>query len=142
MRRLDKITATIVPLRPGSQPFARRRVRAVFDSLTSLVVVVHQETPTEIFVSDDGDAVGAVWLHKAPILIDPKDRGPFRVITLTRTMAHQKGFAPCILDWDRYTPDERVLLKDAIETAKRSRERMSGQSSNRPTWSGGRNVYA
>jgi hypothetical protein len=132
-----------IDLLPHSQrSFPRRRVRAVYDSLTCLVVIAHQETPTEIFVSDDGDAIGAVWLPKGPILIDPRDRGRFKVITLTRTMAQLNGLAPCILDWDRYTPAERVLLKDAVETAKRSRERMSGQSSNRPTWSGGRNVYA
>jgi hypothetical protein len=141
MRKLSAVTANILPQPIGHRSFARRRVRAVFDSLTCLVLVKHSESATEIFVSDDGDAVGAIWIHKAPLLVDPKDRGPFIVVTMTRTMAQQKGLAPCILDWDRYTPAERVLLKDAIETARRSRERMSGHSSNRPTWSGGRNVY-
>lgn len=142
MRSLSTITASIVPPRPGQRSFARRRVQAVYDSLICLVLVKHSESATDLFVSDDGDAVGAIWIHKAPVLVDPKDRGPFLVVTMTRTMAQQKGLAPCILDWDRYTPAERVLLKDAIETARRSRERMSGHSSNRPTWSGGRNVYA
>lgn len=140
--RTAPASSSTAPIPQSLRSFPRRRVRAVFDSLTCLVVIVHQETPTEIFVSDDGDAVGAVWLPKGPILIDPRDRGPFKVITLTRTMAQLNGLAPCILDWERYTPAERVLLKDAVETAKRSRERMSGRSSNRPTWSGGRNVYA
>jgi len=140
--RTAAATSSTDPFAPSQRSFPRRRVRAVFDSLTCLVVIAHQETPTEIFVSDDGDAIGAVWLPKGPILIDPRDRGPFKVITLTRTMAQLNGLAPCILDWDRYTPSERVLLKDAVETAKRARARMSGQSSNRPTWSGGRNVYA
>lgn len=142
MRSLSTITASIVPQHAGQRSFARRRVRAVYDSLTCLTLVLHQKTDTEIFVSDDGDVLSAVWLPRAPILVDPKDRGPFLVVTLTRTMAQQKGLAPCILDWDRYTPNERVLLKDAVEAARRTRERMSGRSSNRPTWSGGRNVYA
>lgn len=142
MRKLSTITATILPPPPGQRTFARRRVRAIFDSLTCLVLVKHAENATQLFVSDDGDAVGAIWLNRATLLVDPKDRGPFLVVTMPRTMAQKKGLAPCIIDWDRYTPGERVMLKDAVETARRSRERMSGRSSNQPTWSGGRNVYA
>jgi hypothetical protein len=142
MRRLSLITANIVPSRPGQRPNARRRVRNVMNSLTCLCLVKHAENETQIFVSDDGDAVGAIWLNRGPLLVDPKDRGPFLVVTMTRTMAHQKGLAPCILDWDRYTPDERLMLKDAVEAAKRIRQRLNGENGNRPTWSGGRNVYA
>jgi hypothetical protein len=141
MRRLSTITARIVPYPAAPRSFGRRRVRAVFDSLTCIVVVVHQETDTQIFVSDDGDPIGGIWLHRAPVLIDPKDRGPFLVITLTRTLAQQKGLAPRILDWDRYTAEERAMLKDAVETAKRTRDRLSGHVQPM-AWSGGRNVFA
>lgn len=140
MRKLSTITAEILPY-PAPRTYARRRVRAVYDSLTCLVLVKHQETETEIFVSDDGDAIGAIWLHRAPILIDPKERGNFLVVTLTRSLAQQKGLAPCILDWDRYTPQERAMLKDAVEVAKRTRDRLSGHV--QPMgWHGGRNVFA
>lgn len=141
MRKLSEITSHIVPLPAGPASYSRRRVRAVYDSLTCLVLIKHQEEATQIFVSDDGDAIGAVWLHKAPILIDPKDRGPFLVVTLTRTLAQQKGLSACIIDWERYTPTERALLKDAIEVAKRARMRLGRQ---RQTFSrcNGRDHYA
>ncbi len=142
MRRLSQITANIVTYPAAPRSFGRRRAQSVFNTLTCFVVVLHQQSPTQIFISDDGDATGAIWLHRSPILIDPKDRGPFLVITLTHTLAQQKGLAPRILDWERYTPDERLMLKDATELAYRTRMRLSGQSSNRPTWHGGRNVYA
>ena len=142
MRKLSVITANIIPPAPGQRSYGRRRVRNVMNSLTCLVLVRHDQNPTQLFVSDDGDAVGAIWLNRGPLLVDPKDRGPFLVVTMTRTMAQQKGLAPCILDWDRYTPDERLMLKDAVEAAKRTRQRLNGENGNRPTWSGGRNVYA
>lgn len=141
MRKLSTITAPILPS-PYGRPlsYGRRRVRAVFDSLTCLVLIRHQEEPTQIFVSDDGDAVGAVWLHKSPILIDPKDRGPFLVVTLTRSLAQQKGLSACVLDWERYTPAERVLLKEAVDTAKRTRDRLGGRI--QPLPFPGRNAFA
>lgn len=142
MRKLATITASILPCPSNPRSYDRRRVRAVFDSLTCLVLFKHGETETQLFVSDDGDAVGAVWIHKAPLLVDPKDRGPFLVVTLTRTMAQQKGLALRIIDRTRFTHRECADLEDAIATAARARKRMSGQSDNRPTWSGGRNVYA
>jgi hypothetical protein len=126
MRRLDQITARIIPISTlARQPYARRQFRPVINTLTCLVLVKHDETATQLFVSDDGDAVGAVWIDKTPVLIDPKDRGQFLVVTMTRTLAYQKKLAVCIKDWDRYTPDERVMLKDAVETAKRTRERLT-----------------
>lgn len=142
MRKLAHITANILPPASGQRSYGRRRVRAVLNSLTCICLVKHGANETQLLVSDDGDAVGAIWLNRGPLLVDPKDRGPFLVVTMTRTLAQQKGLAPCILDWDRYTPEERVMLKDAIEAAKRTRQRLNGQTDNRPTWSGGRNVYA
>lgn len=141
MRKLSEVTAPILPrLEARPRSFDRRRVRAVFDSLTCIVLVKHQEEPTQLFVSDDGDATGAVWLHKAPILIHPKDRGNFLVVTLTRSLAQQKSLSPRILDWDRYTPDERAMLKDAVDTAKRTRDRLGGRI--QPLPFPGRNAFA
>lgn len=31
-----------------------------------------------------------------------------------------------IFDWDRYLPEEQLLLKDAVECAQRARQRLSG----------------
>lgn len=142
MRSLATITATIIPTAPDRRSFPRRRVRAVFDSLTCLVLIKHDESPTQLQVSDDGDPIGAVWIQKTPVLVDPKNRGRFLVVTLPRTMAQQKGLYLSLIDRERFLPEERADLDDAIQAAKRARERMSGRSNNRPTWSGGRNVYA
>lgn len=143
MRSLSEVSAPILPTRTDSRcTYNRRRVRAVYDSLTTVPVVLHDQTPTELYVSKDGDPLHAVWIHRAPVLIDRKDRGRFLVLTLTRTVADQKGLNLCIIDREKFLPEERADLEDAIQTAKRARERMSGRSNNRPTWSGGRNVYA
>lgn len=142
MRKLSTITATILPPPLRQRSYDRRPVRAVFNSLICLAVVRHDENDAQLFVSCTGDEADAVWVKKAQILVDPKDRGPFLVITLTRMLAQEKNLSTCIIDWDRYTPEQQLMLKDAVECARRSRERMSGQSSNRPTWNGGRNVYA
>lgn len=145
MRPLYEITAPLLARsfeRDLRQRSAGRRRGVVSDTLTALMLVKHQESPTQLFVSTDGDAVGAVWIPKQPVLLDPKDRGPFLVVTLTRTLAQQKRLSPRIIDREPYTPSERAMLQDAIEAAARKRERLSGQSNNRPTWSGGRHVYA
>jgi hypothetical protein len=151
--RTAPATSSIVPPLTGQRSFPRRRVRAVFDiprrrvravfdSLITLVLVKHDESETQLQVSDDGDPIGAVWIHRTPVLVDPKNRGRFLVVTLTRTLAQQKGLSLRLLDRARFLPEERADLEDAIATAARSRRRMTGQSDNRPTWSGGRNVYA
>lgn len=143
MRSLSQVSAPLLPTRTDSRrSYARRQRRAVYDSLTSIMVVRHDETPTELYVSKDGDPLSAVWIHKSPVLVDRKDRGRFLVLTMTRTMAMQKGLMLGIVDREKFLPEERADLDDAIQTARRARERMSGQSSNRPTWSGGRKVYA
>lgn len=143
MRKLSKVSTPILnPIVGRQRSFDRRPVRAVFDSLQCLAVVRHQETATELFISSDGDATGAVWVRKSCVLIDAKDRGNFLVITISKSLAREKHLSVSLFDWDRYTPGERAMLKDALESAQRTRMRLSGQSSNRPTWSGGRNVYA
>lgn len=143
MRKLSVITAHIVPPpSSGVRSFARRPVRAVYDSLTCLVLVRHAENESEIFVSDDGDAVGAVWIRRAPILIDPRNRGHFLVVTLPRAMAQQKGLAARILDWERYPPTERAMLQDAVDAARRTRERLGGHRAQSSMGHTGRNTFA
>jgi hypothetical protein len=106
MRKLSKINAAIQPNIVRNAPsYARRRVNMVQDTFTSIVMVKHSETETELLVSDDDDAVGAVWIPKSPVLLDPKDRGKFIVVTLTHTDARRFGFAvPVLFDFDRYVP--------------------------------------
>ena len=142
MRTLSQISAPLLPTRSDSpRSYARRRVHSVTSSFTCLVLVKHDECDGQIFVSDDGDAVGAIWIAKAPLLIDPKDRGPFLVVTITHQLATQKRLsALSLLDWDRYTPSERALLKDAVETARRTRSRLSGYEEPLPF--PGRNAFA
>lgn len=144
MRSLSQVSAPILPTRTDSRYSydRRRRSRLVLDSLTCVMVVKHDESATELCVSKDGDQSSTVWIHKSPVLVDRKVRGRFLVVTMTRTMATQKGLTLGIVDREKFLPEERADLEDAIQTARRARERMSGQSSNRPTWNGGRNVYA
>ena len=123
MRPLSEISAPII--RSTVRSYARRPRRSMQSSFTCLVLVKHAENDGQIFVSDDGDPVGAAWLSKAPLLIDPKDRGPFLVVTITHQLATEKRLRVALFDWDRYTPAERALLKDAVETARRTRSRLS-----------------
>ena len=143
MRQLSKITAPIQPYIIRSAPsYARRRVNPVQDTFTAIVMIRHDETETELFVSDD-DRRRRGLDSQAAHPSRPKDRGKFIVVTLTRTDARRFGFVvPVLFDFDRYLPEERADLTDAIEAAKRKRMRFSGQSNNRPTWAGGRHVYA
>ena len=125
MRSLSQVSAPLLPTRTDTRrSYARRQRRAVYDSLTCLMVVKHDETPTELYVSKDGDPLSAVWIHKSPVLVERKDRGRFLVVTMTRTMAHQKGLYAGIVDRARFLPEERADLEDAIQTARRTRERM------------------
>ena len=125
MRRLATISAPLLPTRTDTRrSYARRQRRAVYDSLTSVMVVRHGETATELYVSKDGNPLSATWIHKSPVLVDRKNRGRFLVITMTRTMAHQKGLYAGIVDRSRFLPEERADLEDAILTARRARERM------------------
>lgn len=138
MRPLSEISAPII--RSTVRSYDRRPVRSAQSSFTCLVLVRHAENEGQILVSDDGDAVGAIWIPKAPLLIDPKDRGPFLVVTLTHHLATQKRLKVALLDWDRYTPSERLMLKDAVEVARRTRSRLSGFEEPLPF--PGRNAFA
>ena len=61
-------------------------------------------------------------------------------VTLTHQLASQKHLRVALLDWDRYTDSERTLLKDAVETARRTRSRLSGFEDALPF--PGRNAFA
>jgi hypothetical protein len=146
MRKLAEITAPLLAKsfdRHLRERSIGRRRGVVSNTLTCLMLVKHQENETQLFVSTDGDAVGAVWIPKQPVLIDHKDRGRFLVVTLTITLARQHGLLrPVLQDFKRYQPSERAMLEEAIGLAKRTRDRLSGNAKVRMTWSGGRNVFA
>lgn len=125
MRKLASITPRTNPPAPGAHAFARRSVRSdVFNSLTCLALFLHDQNDTQIFVSHNDDPLNAVWIKKQPLLIDPRFAGRFVVITLTKVLAQQKQLAVFpILDFARYTPDERKQLQAAIDAAYRARSR-------------------
>lgn len=130
MRSPATTSPTVVPFPMPAQSFGRRPLASVAGQLTCLVLFKHRETDAMVSVSDDGDAVGAVWIPKAMMTIDPKDRGPFLVVVISLPLTRQHNLAEYkILDRDRYAPEERAMLKDAVECAKRSRQRLSGQQS-------------
>jgi hypothetical protein len=140
MRR-SPLFATVVPFPAAPRTFGRRPLSSVVGHLTCLMLFKHGETASDVLVSDDGDAVGAVSLPKALISIAAPDRGRFLVVTLPAKLARDKGLSTPIIDRDGFTPDELAELNDAIATSKRTRDRLVGHV--QPIgWSGGRNVFA
>jgi hypothetical protein len=128
--RKSPAPSTVVPFTPGvSRSFDRRPLPRVFAEFTCLVLVKHHETAKALLVSDDGDAVGAVWVPKAMLGLDKTDRGRFLVATVSKAFAGQKRIDVGHFkdEWlERLTPDETAHLIAAQEAAKRSRQQFSG----------------
>jgi hypothetical protein len=121
-------TSTIVPFPAASRSFGRRPLPSFFAGLTCLVLIVHQENEakTALFVSDDGDAVGAVWVPRAMLVVDPVDRGRIMVATLSQALANQKGLRPNLVDAAHLRDGEAELLTNAEAVAARTRNSMRG----------------
>lgn len=119
-------SASVTPINRAVMSHERRRLSSFAGRVTCLMLVRHQETGTDIFVSDDGDVVGAVWLPKALLVIERKDRGPFLVVTISQGLADKHRLSTPIIDRERYAPHERELLNDAIASAQRTRRRLNG----------------
>jgi len=133
--------STVIPLSPPRpRSFARRPLSSLAGHVTCLMLIRHGETDTQVFVSDDDDAVGAVWLPKALLSIDRTDRGRFLVVTLSQRVAHQHHFSTPIIDRARFTAEERADLEDAITAAARARTRLFGREEPLPF--PGRNAFA
>jgi hypothetical protein len=141
MRRVSPITANIIRFPAASRQFGRRPLSSVVGHLTCLMLVKHQEIDAMVLVSDDGDAVGAVWLPKAMMSIDARDRGRFLVATLSAKLAREKNLGSPIIDRAVFSPLEAEQIEDAITTASRARKRLCGYQEPMG-WSGGRNVFA
>ncbi|KRR25950.1 hypothetical protein [Bradyrhizobium retamae] len=129
---------SIIP--SGARSFGRRPLKSFAGHVTCLMLFRHDETDTDVLVSDDGDAGGAVWLPKALLSIDRADRSRFLVVTLSQRTAHQHQLSTRIIDRTRFTHEERADLEDAITTAARARKRLSGREDARPF--PGRNAFA
>lgn len=128
MRKLSEITTNIIPMLPGPKTFGRRPLRSFAGQLTTMVLFRHDDQAAMISVSPDDDAVGAVWIQKGMVTIDPKDRGRFLVVTMSQTMVQQHNLGRFfLLDFENYLPEERAMLRDAVESAARSRKRINGQ---------------
>lgn len=142
MRKLSDVTAPILPVRSAyPRSFDRRPVRAVFDFLTCLVLVKHDESDTALFVSDNNDPVGAIWVPKALLQIDKAAHGKFIVATMSTAFAQQKCLTSRFIDPSKLLPEEAEQLADAVGTAARSRNAL--RRYRQPMgWSGGRNVFA
>lgn len=143
MRPLSEISAPII--RSTVRSYDRRPVRAVYDSLTVLCLLKHDETETQLFVSHNDDPLCAVWIKKQPLLIDPRFSGRFVVVTMTKQMAQEKRLAVFpILDFDKYLPEERKQLQAAIDAAYRARTRHRSAAGYTTSSMGhmGRNSYA
>lgn len=139
--RTSPTTSAVIPFPASSHSFGRRPLPAFFAGLTCLVLVKHQETERALFVSDDADKVGAVWVPKAWLMIDPTDRGRILVANLSKAVAEQKGLRPSLFDPAHLLPGEADLVTEAEALAARTRNRMRGARAPM-SWSGGRNVFA
>jgi len=138
MRTAQSIIIPFSPSRPRS--FPRRPLTSFMGHVTCLMLFRHDETDTDLLVSDDGDAVGAVWLPKAMLSIDRADRGRFLVVTIAQRVAHQHHLSTPIIDRARFTAEERADLEDAITVAARARKRLGGREEPLPF--PGRNAFA
>lgn len=137
-------TSTIATFPASPRSFGRRPVRAAFAGFTVLVLFRHHQTEKAIFVSDDGDAVGAVWLPKALLGFDRKDRGPFLVVTIDKKLASEKHLDIGTFNYDRLSEAEREQLEDAKECARLNRQRFNQLSGRREAHArcNGRDFYA
>jgi hypothetical protein len=133
-------TSTIVPFPSASRSFGRRPLKSYFGQLTCLVLVRHAETEKALFVSDDGDKVGAVWVPRALLSIDGINRGPFLVATMSQQFATQKHLQVRFIDPQKHLAHEAELLAEAISVAARTRLRLRG--SQQPLPFPGRNAWA
>lgn len=138
--RTSARSSTVLPFSTRTRSFPRRPLASFAGHVTCLMLFRHDETATELLVSDDGDAVGAVWLSKALLSIDRTDRGRFLVVTISQRVAHVKHLATPIIDRARFTHEEHDDLEDAIATAARARKRLSGREEPLPF--PGRNAFA
>lgn len=107
----------------------RRQIRSVFNSLTCLAVFKHDESETQLYVSHNDDPLEAVWIKKNPLLLDPRFTGRFLVITLTQQLAREKNLVSPILNLEKYLPEEREEIREAIDAAYRARQRHRGGTS-------------
>jgi hypothetical protein len=140
MRKPSPTTADIVRFPAAPRTFGRRPLSSIVGHLTCLMLFKHAEQDAMILVSDDNDAVGAVWLPKAMLSIASPDRGRFLVVTLSAKLARDKGLSTPIIDREGFAPDERAQLNDAIAAAARSRKRLNGYQE--PMAYPGRNAFA
>lgn len=119
-------TSTIVPFPAASRSFGRRPLPSFFAGLTCLVLVRHLQTDRALFVSDDADRIGAVWIPKAMVTIDPTPRGRILVATMSLTFAQQKGLRPSLIDPAHLLFGEADFVSEAEAVAARTRNRMRG----------------
>lgn len=134
-------SSNIVSFSPRPVTFGRRPIAPVTGNLTCLVLVKHHETEKALFVSDDGNAVGAVWVPKALLIIEPGERGNFIVATMSKGFSDQKRLYPRFIDPSRFTKERAADLEEAGSLAARNRNRLRCYRAPMG-WNGGRNVFA
>ena len=124
-------TSTIVRFPAEARSFGRRPLSSFSDGLTALVLIKHRqnEAGTALLVSDDADPVGAVWMPKAMLVIDPTDRGRILVATMSKAFAAQKGLRISLFNPAYLLPGEADVLTEAEATAAIARNRMRGHRS-------------
>lgn len=129
--RTSPSSTAVVPLSLEARSFARRPLPSFWAGRTCLVLIKHQanKAGTALFVSDDADPVGAVWVPKAMLTIDPNDGGRILVATMSKTFAQQKGLRISLFDPAHLLPGEADLLSDAEAAAARKRNSMRGHRS-------------
>lgn len=139
MSNPSKSSDVTFPHAPAS--FARRAIASnPMAHVTCLVLVKHHETEKALLVSDNGDAVGAVWVPKSMLWLDQADRGRFIVATMSKGFAEQKRLYPRFIDPARFLAEEIASLREAEGLAARTRNRLRGHRDPLPY--PGRNAFA
>lgn len=133
-------SADVVTVAPRQASYGRRPLAPLFGHLTCLVLVKHGETEKALLVSDDGDAVGAVWVPKVVLIIEPGERGRFIIATISKAITAQKRLDCRFIDPARFLAEEITVLQEAKMLAARSRNRLRGHRDALPY--PGRNAFA
>lgn len=124
MRRLDQITADIIPISTLARAHARRPRRSWATDQTTIVVMKIEQDRSDkaVKVSATGNPNQFAWLPRVMVDISRRDFGPFLLVTLTNQMANQKGLLFTEFDRSRFSESQLAQLDEALAIARRDRD--------------------
>lgn len=114
--------------RPPGRPstFHRRQILPSYAGVTCIALVVHDERPKALLVSDSGDRTKAVWIPRAMVSIEEPRALCFIVATMSKRFAEMKALFPRFIDPKQFPEGAREALFDAVVHAARKRNLYRG----------------